>query len=105
MAQPKEVIMPEVSFLQALDTKLKWGLAFGIIGFFVSSTTSRSLNGQVTYYRDYGAIVCGLLAVALGLWAYNSFIPEKYQSKKNLFFLGVMGLGVLQLVRGFGLHL
>ncbi|MEM8857180.1 MAG: hypothetical protein AAGD96_02605 [Chloroflexota bacterium] len=97
--------MPEISFLRVLDSKLKWGMAFGILGFFVSFTTSRSLNGRVTYYRDYGAIACGVLAVALAVWAYNSYIPEEYKSKKMLFFFAVMGLGVTQLVRGFGLHL
>lgn len=79
----------------------------GVIPFAVhmSSSSSTTVNGHVTsfVYRDWVAVVCGVVAIMLGIIA--TAAARKEQLQRGLAFaagIGVVLLGGVQIARGFG---
>ena len=71
----------------------------------MSSSSSTTVNGHVTsfVYRDWIAVGCGVVAIALGLIALGA--ARKEQLQRALAFaagIGVLLLGGAQIARGFG---
>ncbi len=75
----------------------------GILGFFVKfsflETTSEGGQTEI-FFRDYGAITAGIVALAFGGWAVYRILSSPL--KKNLAFVVIaLFLGVVHLIRGF----
>lgn len=72
-----------------------------------SSTTSSTVNGQVTSYQqtDFAAIGLGLLAIGIALSTmrlWSNTDPNDLM-KRRLVFVAVLALGAFQVVRGLGI--
>ncbi|HTL32440.1 MAG TPA: tetratricopeptide repeat protein [Kofleriaceae bacterium] len=83
------------------------GAVAGVIPFGVhmSSSSYSTVNGHVTsfVYRDWVAVVCGVVAIMLGIIA--TAAARKEQLQRSLAFaagIGVVLLGGVQIARGFG---
>ncbi|MCA9666617.1 MAG: hypothetical protein KC503_13540 [Myxococcales bacterium] len=73
-----------------------------LIPFFVHVRSVVTVNGAITAYRDWVAILCGAAAAAIA--AYGFFKALKGSGGAALLApLALFGLGAFQLVRGFGL--
>ncbi len=86
----------------------KIGLGAAIIPFFLSfsSSSSQTVNGQVVEasHLDYVAVPGGAIAVLAGLVALAMGVKVTTGRGKRLGLAGlVVGLGLFQLARGFGL--
>jgi hypothetical protein len=72
---------------------------------FANYTFITSANGRVTSYMDYIAIACGILALIIGVTNYRllKHTTDEDLLKRRIAFLGVIGMGAFQLMRGLGL--
>lgn len=75
------------------------------IPLFANYTFITSANGGVTSYVDYVAIVCGVLATIIGTTNFRLLkrTTDEDLLKRRVAFLGVIGMGAFQLIRGLGL--
>ena len=75
----------------------------GLLGFFVRFSIMRSttVNGDTdTFYRDYGAITAGVIALVFGVIAAAQIMNSR--TKKNFgIALIFIFLGIIHLIRGF----
>ncbi len=77
------------------------------IPLFANYTFITSANGRVTSYIDYVAIACGALAMIIGATNYRLLkrTTDEDLLKRRIVFLGVIGMGAFQLIRGLGLFI
>lgn len=83
-------------------------LVLGAVPFFfhITSSSSVTVNGEITQsvYRDYVAIIAGIAAGALGLGAVAvAFKADARRGARIAIAAGIVGLGLLQVTRGFGM--
>ena len=84
------------------------GLVAGIVPFFLSfhSSTSQSINGEVLHstYVDYVAVPGGALALLMGVVALVDGLRNQAAGKgiRAGIAVAIAGLGIFQLLRGFG---
>lgn len=83
------------------------GIVVAAIPLFANFSYSYSRNGQVVSYTDYVAIVCGILALLIGVTNYRllKHTTDEDLLKRRVAFLGVIGMGAFQLMRGLGLFI
>ena len=99
--------------LSAGGTSPPWrisAIAGGIVGaipfgIHVSSSSMSTVNGHVTsfVYRDWIAVICGVIAMICGVLTVVA--ARKEQLRRALAFaagIGVLALGGVQIARGFG---
>jgi len=83
------------------------GIVVAAIPMFANVSFTTSSNGQITSYVDYVAIGCGILAILIGATNYRllKHTTDDDLLKRRVVFLGVIGMGAFQLMRGLGLFI
>ncbi len=97
---------PEDIQTTMLSTRLKAALGLTAASFLVSMTSQQSSNGEITFFRDWGAIGFGGVASAVALLALRdalSSLEPQHKSKRLGLIAILCAIGTSRVLYGLGL--
>ncbi|MFT4977627.1 MAG: hypothetical protein ACI8S6_003534 [Myxococcota bacterium] len=99
----EEVIQLETPLLSGA---LKAALGLVVASFLIAFTSQRTANGEITLFRDWGAVAFGAASIGaalIGLKAAMSPLERQHRNMRMLIIAVISATGVYRVLYGLGM--